>query len=158
MLDGLNITLAYWHWILLGLALIGLEIFVPSFVIIWFGAAAVSVGLLLLVLTMGINAQVFVWVALSVLYVVLWHVFVSPRMKNRTLAGMSREAIIGQTGIVVRYNAESGRGLLKFPAPIMGSEEWDFIFDGTLANGDRVTVTEVSGNAVIVRAQVPFSK
>ena len=158
MLDGLNITLAYWHWILLGLALTGLEIFVPSFVIIWFGAAAVSVGLLVLVLPMGINVQVFVWVALSILYVVLWHVFVSPRMKNRTLAGMSREAIIGQTGIVVRYNAESGRGLLKFPAPIMGSEEWDFIFDGTLANGDRVTVTEVSGNAVIVRAQVPFSK
>lgn len=153
MIDWLNSHIAYWHWIVAGLLLAGLEIFVPSFVLVWFGLAAVVVGLLLVLVPMGVTAQLLLWAALSVVFVALWHKFVSPRMRDRTLAGMSREAIIGQTAIVVRYNADSGRGLLKFPAPIMGSEEWDFICEGKLASGDRVTVTELSGNAVIVRPQ-----
>ena len=72
---------------------------------------------------------------------------------NINNVGRDQNITGGQTGIVVRHNADSGRGLLKFPAPIMGSEEWDFICEGKLASGDRVTVTELSGNAVIVRRQ-----
>ena len=150
--DSVGFALSYWHWIVLGLTLIGLEIFVPSFVIVWFGAAAVCLGLLLLALPLSMSAQLFIWVVLSLLFVALWHLLVSPRMKNRTLAGMSREAIIGQTGLVISYNAQSGHGVLKFPAPILGSEEWRFIFDGKLANGDRVTVIDIYGNSLLVRA------
>ncbi len=80
MEESLRFTLSYWQWILLGVALIGFEIFVPSFVLIWFGAAAVSVGFLLLVLPLSLNAQLFLWVGLSLLFVALWHLLVSPRM------------------------------------------------------------------------------
>ena len=38
----------YWHWIVLGIALMAIEILLPSFVALWFGAAAVVVGVLLL--------------------------------------------------------------------------------------------------------------
>ncbi|HVK99199.1 MAG TPA: NfeD family protein [Dongiaceae bacterium] len=153
MIDWLNTHLAYWHWIVAGLLLAGLEVFVPSFVLLWFGASAVVVGLLMLLVPLGVTVQLFLWVTLSVVFVALWHKFVSPRMRDRTLAGMSREAIIGQAGIVIRHDASSGRGLLKFPAPIMGSDEWNFICEGKLVSGDRVTVTELSGNSVIVRPQ-----
>ena len=153
MIEWLNAHIAYWHWIAGGLLLAVLEIFLPSFVIIWFGVAAICVGLLLLAVTLQVTAQLLLWITLSLVLVLLWQKFVSPRMLDRTLAGMSREAIIGQTGMVLRYNGESGRGLLKFPAPIMGSEEWDFICQAKLASGDRVTVTEVSGNSLLVRPQ-----
>lgn len=153
MIEWLNTHLAYWHWLTLGLLLAVLEIFVPSFVLLWFGAAAVVVGLMLLLIPMGVTAQLLLWVVLSVAFVALWHTFVSPRMRDRTLAGLSRESIIGQTGIVVRHDAGTGRGLLKFPAPVLGSDEWNFIFDGKLSSGDRVTVIELSGNAVIVKPQ-----
>lgn len=153
MIEWLNTQVAYWHWIVLGLLLAGLEIFLPSFVLIWFGSAALCVGLLMLLVPMSLTAQLLVWVVLSLATLVVWQKFVAPRMRDRTLAGLSREAIIGQTGIVIRHDAGSGRGLLKFPAPILGSDEWNFIFDGKLASGDRVTVTDLSGNAVIVRPQ-----
>lgn len=151
MIEWLNAHIAYWHWIVLGLILAGMEIFLPSFFVLWFGAAAICVGLVIALVPIGLTAQLLLWIVLSVVFVVLWHKFVSPRMRDRTLAGMSREAIIGQSGIVVRHSAESGRGLLKFSAPILGSEDWDFICEGKLASGDRVIVTEVSGNSLIVR-------
>lgn len=154
MIEALNTEVAYWHWIVLGLVLAGVEIFLPSFFALWFGAAALLVGLVLWVIPMSLTAQLLLWIVNSVVFVVLWQKFVSPRMRDRSLAGMSREAIIGQTGIVMTHNADSGRGRLKFPAPILGDDEWDFICDSPLASGDRVTVIEMSGNALIVRPKV----
>lgn len=151
MMEWLNAHIAYWHWIVLGLALAGLEIFLPTFFMLWFGAAAICVGLVLWVIPLSLTAQLLLWIVNSVVFVVLWHKLVSPRMKDRSLAGMSREAIIGQTGIVVQHYTDSGRGRLKFPAPILGDDEWDYICEANLASGDRVTVTDLSGNAVIVR-------
>ena len=37
----------WWHWLVLGMALIGLELVVPSFTIIWFGLGAVIVSIVL---------------------------------------------------------------------------------------------------------------
>mgnify|MGYP001770132505 CR=1 FL=1 len=107
--------------------------------------------MVLWVIPLSLTAQLLLWIVNSVVFVVLWHKLVSPRMRDRSLAGMSREAIIGQTGIVVQHYADSGRGRLKFPAPILGDDEWDYICEANLASGDRVTVTDLSGNAVIVR-------
>ena len=39
----------YWHWIVIGLALIVLEMLLPGFVLMWFGAGAILVGGLLYV-------------------------------------------------------------------------------------------------------------
>lgn len=150
-IEWLNTHLAYWHWIVIGLLLAGLEIFIPSIVLLWFGAAAVVVGLTILLVPMGVIAQVVMWTSLSVAFVAAWHIYVTPRMRDRTLAGMSREAIIGQTGIVIRHDAGTGRGILKFPAPIMGTDEWNFIFEGNAVSGDKVSVVELSGNSVIVQ-------
>ena len=150
MVEWLDTNVAYWHWIVAGLLLAGLEIFVPSFVILWFGVAAILVGILMVMITMGFTAQLLIWGILSVLLLVLWHKLVSPRMHNKTLAGMSREAIIGQVGTVMEYSSARARGNLRFPAPLLGNDEWEFIYEGQLQAGDRVVVTEVSGNALIV--------
>ena len=42
----LDYIIEYWHWIVLGIVLMLSEIFIGSFFILWFGAAAVVVGLL----------------------------------------------------------------------------------------------------------------
>ena len=40
----------FWHWWVLALLLIGIEIFAPGFIFIWLAAAAGVVGVLLLVM------------------------------------------------------------------------------------------------------------
>ncbi|MFT6791288.1 MAG: hypothetical protein ACJA04_000488 [Cellvibrionaceae bacterium] len=151
MIEWLDSTVLYWHWIVIGLLLITFEMLVPVFVLLWLGIAALTVGFLLSVFPMGISAQLTLWVILSFLLVALWHRFVSPRISDRTLAGLSREAIVGQVGLVIFFNREDGRGKLKFPAPIVGNDEWEFICTGTLNHGDKVEVKDISGNSLIVK-------
>ena len=151
MIEWLDASIAYWHWIVFGLLLACLEIFVPSFVMIWFGASAIVVGLLLLVAHFPVTAQILVWAALSVVFLGLWHKLVSPKMRDNTMAGLSREAIVGKVGTVLEFSNANGRGNLRFPAPILGNDEWEILSEELLASGDRVIVADVSGNTLVVR-------
>ena len=56
---------------------------------------------------------------------------------------------MGQTGLVIQANV-SERGRVRFSVPVLGSDEWTFICTETLSVGDRVSVTDVWGNALIV--------
>ena len=64
----------------------------------------------------------------------------------------SREAMVGQVGMVTFYSQDQGRGKLKFPAPIVGNDEWEFIHSEALSNGDKVQVIDISGNSLLVKA------
>ncbi len=150
MIEWLDNAIVYWHWIVLGLMLITLELFAPAFVMLWLGVAAIIIGLLLTTFSLDLSTQLVIWAALSSLFIALWHRFISPRMADRTLAGLSKEAIIGQTGMVTFFNQSEGRGQLRFSAPIVGNDEWAFIFDDKLNHGDRVKVIDISGNSLIV--------
>ena len=65
---------------------------------------------------------------------------------------MAREALIGQVGTVLEYNTSNTRGKLRFPAPLLGEDEWRFISQEALSSGDKVVVTDTSGNDLIVKA------
>lgn len=151
MLDFINTSVVYWHWIVFGLLLITIELFVPVFVTLWLGAAAIIVGMLMLLTGMGVNAQLAIWVVLSTAFVLLWHKYISPRLLDKTTAGLSKEAMVGQQGLVIEYNAQATRGTLRFPAPVLGNDEWEFLCESELSSGDKVQVTDISGNRLIVK-------
>jgi membrane protein implicated in regulation of membrane protease activity len=143
--------LQYWHWLVFGMVLIIAEVFIPSFTIFWFGLGALAVGgLLWIVPTMNLTAQVLLWTLFSSLLTAFWFLVMKPRMQDKTRAGMSREALLGETGQVIRVPEGDRRGLVRFSKPLLGSDEWSFISDDTVALGDRVQVRDVSGNTLIV--------
>ena len=153
-----DFQILYWHWILIGLLLVMAELFAPMFVTLWLGAAAIITGLLLLLINLNFSSQLVVWALLSLSFLLLWHKYVSPRLTDQTMAGLSREAIVGQVGMVTFYNHNESRGNLKFPAPIVGNDEWEFIYKSgqdqpDLHNGDKVLVVDISGNSLIVKPQ-----
>ena len=151
MLDWLNSNIAYWHWIVFGLMLSLSEILVMSFVLLWFGLGAIVVGMLLWLFPLSITVQLLIWVSLSLFNVYGWFKWISPRLKNRSLSGMAREKMIGQIGTVIEYNSvHSGRGKLRFSAPVLGDDEWQFICEDKIEIGSRVVVQEFSGNSLIV--------
>lgn len=71
-------------------------------------------------------------------------------MKDKTHSGMAYESLIGQTGTVLEFSPSVGRGRLRFPAPLLGTDEWRFICQEQVRSGDRVTVCDVSGNDLVV--------
>lgn len=148
----MDIGVQYWHWLVFGMVLIMAEIFVPSFTIFWFGLGGIVVaGLLLLVADISFTWQLFTWAIASCIFTFLWFKFIRPRMTDRTRAGISREAAIGEIGQVIRIPAQEQRGIVRFTIPLLGSEEWPFICDSAVAVGDRVTVVEISGNTLVVQ-------
>lgn len=143
--------LVYWHWIVLGLVLMLAEIFIGSFFIFWFGAAAVVVGLTLtLAPGLGEAAQFIIWTLLSLGFALAWFRFLKPLSKDVTKAGLSREALMGEIGQVLSVPNGDKRGMVRFPAPLLGSDEWLIMSQDSLNIGDRVTVKDVSGNSLIV--------
>jgi len=147
----MEFKILYWHWLVFGMVLIIAEIFMPSFTIFWFGLGAIVVsGLLWFLPDMGISWQLFVWVVASSLFALLWFKFFKPLMKDRTKAGISREAMLGEVGHVISAPVERKHGIVRFTTPLLGSDEWPFICEGEVASGDRVVVKDVSGNTLIV--------
>ncbi len=142
----------YWYWLAFGMVLILLELAVPSFTIFWFGLGALVVGVLLM-LAPGVNLtwQILVWVIASSGFAIFWFRVLKPRMTDRTKAGIAREAVLGETAMVIRAPEGGHRGELRFAVPVLGSDSWPFICSEEVAVGDRVMVQDVSGNTMMVK-------
>lgn len=147
----MSFEIEFWHWVVFGVLLILSEIALTTFFILWFGVAAIVVGLILFfVPALSLSWQIFVWTLLSSLLAVIWFKYLKPLSIDRTKAGLSREAIVGEIGQVISAPNEDRRGRMRFPAPILGADEWQIISSDTLTEGQRVRVKDVSGNSLIV--------
>lgn len=77
-------VLVWWHWMLVGLLLLGLELLFPSFPMIWFGFGGMLTGMvLLLVPGCPVWIQVFFWIVISVCFTTLWRNYLRPKKEQR---------------------------------------------------------------------------
>jgi len=147
----MTLQLLYWHWLVFGVALIVLEIFLPSFVVLWFGIAGVIVGVVLWTApTLPLAAQLLIWLIASIAMAVVWFRYFKPRMTDKTRAGVARDALLGRSGQVIKVPLDGRRGMARFSVPVLGSDEWEIICDEPLVLGDRIFIREFSGNTLIV--------
>ena len=141
----------YWHWMVLGAALILSEIFLASFTVLWFGLGAITVGLIMLLLPdLSLGAQILIWAVGSVGFTIAWFKVLKPRMIDKTPAGISREAALGETGQVIKAPIADVRGVVRFTLPVMGDDEWEFICEQNVRLGDKVSIIDFSGNTLVV--------
>ena len=141
-----------WHWVVFGIAVMVSEMFLGTFFILWFGAAAVVVGVMLfLIPDLSMTWQILLWTVLSSVLALGWFKYLKPLSIDKTKAGLSKEAITGEVGQVLIVPTEDKRGKLRFPAPVLGADEWIIISQDELTIGDRVSVVDVSGNSLIVK-------
>lgn len=141
----------WWHWIIVGFCLVGLELVIPSFTIIWFGMGALVVGVLSFLWPgLPLAGQVALWSVASICFTVMWFRYLKPK-GDRTHAGMSKEGIVGETGIIIRGTEDSyGRGIVKFRISVLGADEWSCFSTITLHIGDRVRVVDIEGQILKV--------
>jgi len=151
--DAKPMELVWWHWMVLGLGLGLVELFVPSFFIIWFGLGALLVGVALLMAPdMTFSTQILLWTAASVAMTVLWF-RIFRKNDSKTRSGQADEAL-GEIGVLVRavepLGVTSGRGEIRFQKPILGSDVWPCLADEAIAAGERVKVLAVDGQILKV--------
>jgi membrane protein implicated in regulation of membrane protease activity len=134
----------YWWWLIAGMAMIVLEIIVPSFVIIWFGIAALVTGVLAYWVE-GLAPQLGLFAIFSALSFSIGWFGILKHSKIKSSAGQSKEAVIGETGIVASVKAGAfPSGKVRFQVPVLGDDEWEFICV-KIAVGDRCTIVDVWG-------------
>ena len=147
----MTITILWYYWLIVGMLLILGEMLLPSFTLLWFGLAALLTGLLLLLIPeLSVSFQLLFWALASIVFTILWFKLFKPTMTDKTKAGISKEAVTGETGIVIKAPHEEIRGTVRFSLPLLGADEWEFICDQECKVGDRVEVVDVSGNTLIV--------
>lgn len=137
-------SIFWWHWIVLGVVLVLMELVVPSFTIFWFGLGALVTGLLLAILPdISLKWQILVFSASSIGFTFYWFRFFGPRRKIKTLL-MDEQAAIGQTGIAATRAMVPGEiGRVVFSVPVLGEESWMYLADEPIETGNRLRVVAI---------------
>lgn len=143
-----------WHWLVLGLFLIILELFLTSFVSLSIGVAAILVAIFSWVMPLNWFIWVMIWLILSVIFTVIGFKFIKPYMKNRRIAGTGLELIVGQTGMIIHSPQQNNLGKIRFSVPIFGADEWACrsFQNAHLSIGERAMVVDVIGNELLVKS------
>lgn len=142
----------WWYWIVGGFCLIGLELVIPSFTIIWFGLGALLVGALVGIWSeIPLSIQMLLWSLFSLCFTFMWFKYLKPKT-SRTTAGTAKEGIIGETGMIIRGTSDSyAHGTVKFRISILGADEWSCYSDDVLTVGDTVRVVDLEGQLLKVK-------
>lgn len=134
-----------WWWAIGGLLLLVAEMVAPGFFLVFIGAAAIATGLFTLLFDLGAAPQLI----LFVLYTGL-AVMIGKRWYGEPNGGDQRHAInepakrlVGRT-VTVTVDVDDHSGRVR-----VGDGEWN-ARGGPAAAGERVTVTAVEGNCLIV--------
>jgi membrane protein implicated in regulation of membrane protease activity len=132
--------LDWWHWWIAAAVLAALETFLPGAVAIWFAAAAVVVGALLLVVPIAWQLQIVLFGALGVAALVIWRKMKRPEDAASAQPALNQRGVqyIGQTFTLVEP-IRSGHGKIE-----VGDTVWLAQGVDTPA-GARVRVVGVNG-------------
>ncbi|HEV8199940.1 MAG TPA: NfeD family protein [Candidatus Polarisedimenticolia bacterium] len=144
--------MAWWIWVLAGLALFAFELLTPGgFFVIFFGVGALAVGLLA---GLGIvEAGPVEWLLFSAISVVSLLLFRKPLlewMKRREPARPPVDSLVGETAVLTEDLPAGGVG----KAELRGTS-WNVRAreEAGLARGQRTKVERVDGLTLWVRAE-----
>lgn len=137
--------LGIWNWFLLGIVLLCIELVAPGTFMLWFGVAALAVGIVSLLVDWSWQIQVVAFGLLSIISVGLSRQLLRGRQSKSDTPFLNRraEAIIGR-GFVLEEPIVNGRGRLSVDDTIWRIEGPD------LPAGTPVTVSGASGSLLRV--------
>jgi inner membrane protein len=137
--------LQWWHWWILGAVLAAVETLLPGVLAVWFGAAALVVGALLLVVPIPWQLQLVLFAALGVVALLLWRRFRHPEAPETEQPALNQrgQRYVGQTFTLVEP-IEGGSGKIQ-----AGDTVW-LVQGSDAPAGAKVRVTGVNGTVLKV--------
>jgi membrane protein implicated in regulation of membrane protease activity len=141
-------VLGVWSWFILGLVLLGVEMALPGFFMLWLGIAAIATGLITLGLGLSWQAEFIVFAVLAVAALVVWLRLAkrsseapadNPFLNRRAASYVGREFVLEEA--IVR-----GSGRVR-----IGDSVWR-LAGPDLPAGAKVRVTKADGGLLHVEA------
>ncbi len=138
MLEGL----LYWHWIVLGLLLLVLEMLAPGAIIMWFGVGALIVGgIIYLLPDLPWEWQIFIFALLSLSSVFLWKKITKDSKDDNTESGTLNQrgkALVGRR-VPLKEAIVNGIGRVQI------DDTFWRVVGNDLSEGELVTVISSDG-------------
>ena len=141
-------AIEFWHWWVLGIALIVLEVFAPGFILMWLGVAAGVVGLALLILPdLDWRLQLVIFAVLSVASVLAWRAYQrrNPTQSDQPSLNRRGEQLIGRR-FTLDEPIVNGNGTAR-----IDDTRWKVEGDD-LPAGSKVQVVGVAGTVLKVES------
>lgn len=138
--------LGYWAWWTFGIIFVILEIFAPTFVLLWLGVSAIVVGfLVLLIPSMTWEYQWVLFAVFSVISIVAARIFLikNPGVEDNFTLNQRGAQYIGRS-FTLTEAITNGRGKIH-----VDDTQWS-VSGPDLKKGINVTVTDTEANLLIV--------
>lgn len=142
----MELELTYWHWWIIGVILIVLEIFAPGAFFLWMGIAAAVVGVVLLVAPdMGWEYQFMIFAIFSIVSIALWKRYAKTSTEASDHPTLNRrgEQYVGRT-FTLDEPIVNGLGKIR-----VDDSTWK-ISGEDCAAGTQVRVTGIDGTILQV--------
>lgn len=109
----MSLSPLFWGWLILGLALVGLEVFVPGVFLLFFGLAAAGLAILTaLAPELPIAYQLTLYAVLAIVMVVCAKLATRKRPQAPSELNNERISLVGQV-FAVEQAFETGRGRIR---------------------------------------------
>jgi membrane protein implicated in regulation of membrane protease activity len=150
MIDFLNEIILWWHWIILGILLIIIELSIGTFFILGLGIGAILVGILDLLIGLSFTGALGIWILFSILTIIIWFKY----YKETTIStsGQSNRGL-DTLGTVSKEIKANGRGEVVFDTPVLGNTSWDATSKSDIEAGSRVNIKEINGQLIVVEKE-----
>ena len=147
MIEFLNETVLWWHWIVMGVILLILEMNMGTFFMLGLGVAAILVGVIDSLMGTSFKTELFIWMVLSILAVAAW--FKWFRAKPITDSGQSNYRL-DTLGTVMEDIQPHSRGKVAFDTPVLGNTSWHATAKVDINKETRVKIVEINGQLIQV--------
>lgn len=146
MIAGWIHGLGAWAWIILGLALIGLELLAPGVFFVWLGLAALVTGLVDGAVGLSWQTSTLLFAVLSVVSVLIGRAISNPLVRKDETAGLLNrrgEALVGRV-FTLEGPISGGEGRVR-----VDDSSWR-VTGPDVAAGSTVRVVKVDGATLVV--------
>ena len=147
MIEFLNETVLWWHWIVLGIVLLILEMNMGTFFMLGLGVAAILVGIIDTFFNTSFTVELSIWMVLSILAIAAW--FKWFREPPLTDSGQSNYRL-DTLGIVMEDIQPHSRGKVTFDTPVLGNTSWHATAKVDIDKHTRVQIVQINGQLIEV--------
>ncbi|HHO42490.1 MAG TPA: NfeD family protein [Epsilonproteobacteria bacterium] len=141
------VTMLWWHWIVIGIVLLIIELNIGTFFTLALAVAAILVGIIDFFIPMGLSSQLLWWMVFSLIGIALWYRYF--KTATLTKSGQSNYKL-DTLGTVTEGIAAHQRGKVKFDNPVLGDTVWHATSKVDIDSGMRVCIVQINGQLIEV--------
>ena len=151
MIEVLNQSVLWWHWIILGFILLILEMNTGTFLLLGLGMSAILVGIIDNIISTTFTQELSIWIVLSLINIWVWFKWFKP--EHISNSGQSNYRL-DTLGIVIEDIKQNQRGKVRFDRPVLGNSSWHSTSSLEILKDTRVEIVSIKGQLIEVKEYI----